>query len=93
MHTYQVHEPYSPPRQYRQLFADIPGREPVAMVANAVNYDRETRFTDDQLAWLRADLAASDSLAAGEVEIRGSGRVQACNDRLCLRPGDAPFAV
>lgn len=49
VHTYQVHAPYSPPREYRALFADIPGREPTGQTQNALAYDRETRFTDDQV--------------------------------------------
>src|SRR5262249_10346125 len=27
VHTYQVHAPYTPPRNYKLLFMDIPGRE------------------------------------------------------------------
>lgn len=49
VHTYQVHAPYAPPRSYRMLFADIPGREPFGHTGNALNYDRETRYTDDQV--------------------------------------------
>lgn len=30
---------------------------------------------------------------SGEVTLEGTIRVQACNDRLCLRPGNAPFRV
>jgi arylsulfatase A-like enzyme len=49
VHTYQVHAPYVPPRAYRTLFADIPGREPFGHDRHALAYDRETRFTDDQV--------------------------------------------
>jgi arylsulfatase A-like enzyme len=49
IHTYQVHAPYRPPPDYRLLFADIPGHESIGLTANALNYDRETRFTDDQI--------------------------------------------
>jgi arylsulfatase A-like enzyme len=54
VHTYQVHEPYDPPPAYRLLFSDIPGREPLQ--ASALNYDRETRFTDDQIGRFLATL-------------------------------------
>jgi arylsulfatase A-like enzyme len=49
VHTYQVHDPYNPPKTHRMLFGDIPGREGVGFVANALNYDREVRFTDEQV--------------------------------------------
>jgi arylsulfatase A-like enzyme len=49
VHTYQVHAPYAPPPGYQTLFADIAGREPRPFVAQALAYDRETRFTDDQI--------------------------------------------
>ena len=49
VHTYQVHAPYMPPRNYKLLFTDIPGREGVAFSAKALAYDQETRFTDDQV--------------------------------------------
>ncbi len=49
VHTYQVHAPYTPPKPYKLLFADVPGREGVGFAANALSYDREIRFTDDQL--------------------------------------------
>ncbi len=49
VHTYQVHAPYTPPEGYRDLFADVPGREPDDGAAQALAYDREVRFTDDQL--------------------------------------------
>ncbi len=50
VHTYQVHAPYTPPPAYRTLFADVPGREPKAMAPQALAYDQEARFTDDQVA-------------------------------------------
>ena len=49
VHTYQVHAPYTPPRSYKLLFTDIPGREGVGFTGNALAYDQETRFTDDQV--------------------------------------------
>ena len=56
IHTYQVHAPYAPPRDYRTLFADIPGREPNGQAGNALDYDREVRFTDDQVGAFLATL-------------------------------------
>lgn len=56
VHTYQVHGPYTPPRAYRQLFADVPGREGTAFAGHALNYDREIRFTDDQVGAFLASL-------------------------------------
>ena len=49
VHTYQVHAPYSPPEGYRDLFADIAAREPGDGGIPALAYDREVRFTDDQV--------------------------------------------
>jgi arylsulfatase A-like enzyme len=50
VHTYQVHAPYTPPRSHAELFPGIVAREPTAFAADALSYDREVRFTDDQLA-------------------------------------------
>lgn len=55
--TYQVHYPYSPPPEYRALFADdgldAPGADAIFTGGRAdyhpVLYDREIRYTDDQL--------------------------------------------
>jgi arylsulfatase A-like enzyme len=58
VHTYQVHGPYTPPKTYRGLFADVPGREPFGQTVNALNYDREVRFTDDQVGPFLAKLRA-----------------------------------
>lgn len=56
VHTYQVHAPYAPPPEYAALFADqIPADAPPA-VRDAANYDREIRFTDDQLRGFVATL-------------------------------------
>ena len=57
VHTYQVHEPYTPPLSYRALFADVPGREPEAGRAAALAYDQEARFTDDHVGPFLATLA------------------------------------
>lgn len=62
LHTFQVHDPYSPPPEYNRFFgvrngvpvtADSP-RE----VRDPVNYDREIRYTDDELRKLFAAIAA-----------------------------------
>jgi len=52
IHTYQVHDPYVPPRGYAALFAgDGQGAVvPAAHRANLDDYDREIRHTDDVLA-------------------------------------------
>ena len=53
LHTYQVHGPYDPPAEYEGLFQDpvegfeFPGN--VDPVWHPDRYDREIRFTDDQL--------------------------------------------
>jgi arylsulfatase A-like enzyme len=49
VHTYQVHAPYTPPRSHRLFFLDIPGREGPGFTTNALAYDQEMRFTDDQV--------------------------------------------
>lgn len=53
LHTFQVHEPYSPPEKYRNLFRDRDGIEigdtsPRA-ARELVAYDQEIRYADDQL--------------------------------------------
>jgi arylsulfatase A-like enzyme len=48
VHTYQVHEPYTPPRGYAGLFPDV--NEGDKNDAARANYEREVRYTDDLLA-------------------------------------------
>jgi arylsulfatase A-like enzyme len=54
LHTYQVHSPYAPPERYADLFAPDPGADAALdeTAQNAANYDREIRFTDDELRGL-----------------------------------------
>ena len=65
IHTYQVHAPYNPPKDYRTLFTDVPGREG-GMALQALSYDREVRYTDDQVAGF---LAAMTRLGLAERSI------------------------
>ena len=55
LHTFQVHGPYTPEGEYRELFGQ---KERSHGESEAVNYDREIRYVDDQLAalfeWLDA---------------------------------------
>lgn len=53
VHTYQVHSPYTPPDAYLTLFAQHDG-QPVTPASprylrDLIAYDREIRYTDDQL--------------------------------------------
>jgi arylsulfatase A-like enzyme len=53
VHTYQVHEPYAPPKRYADLFRRQDGRDvsegsPIHLRRRA-DYDREIRFVDDEL--------------------------------------------
>jgi hypothetical protein len=53
LHTYEVHGPYAAPSRYVGLFADG-GPDPVSGIElpshrRPVDYDREIRFTDDEL--------------------------------------------
>ena len=62
LHTFQVHSPYVPPAEYKELFhdeADTPaaGQQAPLHVTWREDYDREIRFTDDQLKLLFDDLA------------------------------------
>jgi arylsulfatase A-like enzyme len=57
LHTYQVHSPYSPPADYRALFADVPGREPPGTRQFALAYDQEARYLDDHVGPFLATLA------------------------------------
>jgi arylsulfatase A-like enzyme len=62
LHTYQVHAPYAPPERYAGLFGVQDGvvldeRSPLHLRQRA-DYDREIRYTDDELAGLYATLEA-----------------------------------
>ncbi|MDG2306290.1 MAG: sulfatase [Candidatus Binatia bacterium] len=60
VHTYQVHQPYTPPRGYRHLFGDYPpedGREQ-RWKDDQQAYDQEIRYTDDLLGGFLDVLAA-----------------------------------
>jgi arylsulfatase A-like enzyme len=48
VHTYQVHEPYTPPRGYRTLWADGDVQDPNRRSLD--DYEREVRYLDDVLA-------------------------------------------
>lgn len=60
LHTFQVHDPYSPPEAYRQLFTERDGKEVTAesprAVRDSVAYDQEIRYTDDEVRKLFAFL-------------------------------------
>ncbi len=70
LHTYQVHDPYIPPRPYTKLFAD--GDDPAhpdnvrlgrwRYGGRPVLYDREIRYLDDELAAAMDGLRASGAL-------------------------------
>ncbi|MBC8293723.1 MAG: sulfatase [Proteobacteria bacterium] len=55
LHTFQVHDPYAPPEAYQHLFVDdgvvAPEWEggPMAHMRSPTLYDREIRYTDDEL--------------------------------------------
>ncbi len=49
LHTYQVHYPYDPPPEYRDLFGATE-RDERTVVEMRDDYDREIRYTDDVLA-------------------------------------------
>jgi hypothetical protein len=60
LHTYQVHEPYAPPKGYADLFSRQDGQEvnessPLYLRRRA-DYDREIRFVDDELRSLFSEL-------------------------------------
>jgi arylsulfatase A-like enzyme len=62
LHTYQVHAPYAPPERYAHLFGvqdgvSVDERSPLHLRQRA-DYDREIRYTDDELASLFAALEA-----------------------------------
>ncbi len=60
LHTYQVHDPYSPPDEYKHLFGSHDGTpitaESPRHLREMADYDREIRYTDDQLRDLFATL-------------------------------------
>lgn len=50
LHTFQVHAPYEPPARYASTFADSPTRGATAEAEPMIDaYDREIRYTDDEL--------------------------------------------
>lgn len=58
LHTYQVHEPYVPPRAYRDLFGQAEATTAAGLPEwklDELNYDREIRYVDDELRrlWTR----------------------------------------
>jgi arylsulfatase A-like enzyme len=64
LHTFQVHTPYAPPARYRKLFTEYDGR-PVdetspSQVRWMSDYDREIRYTDDELRRLFETIDALD---------------------------------
>jgi arylsulfatase A-like enzyme len=62
LHTFQVHDPYSPPPAYADLFApdaDLAG-DAKRPQRESVLYDREIRYTDDHLKALFQTLAELD---------------------------------
>ncbi len=58
LHTYQVHAPYSPPARYAELFGAPGGERAPIHLRQLADYDREIRYTDDELAGLFAALEA-----------------------------------
>jgi arylsulfatase A-like enzyme len=60
LHTYQVHDPYAPPAEYEGLYAEHDGitigEDSPQHLRELADYDREIRFTDDELHSLFAGL-------------------------------------
>jgi arylsulfatase A-like enzyme len=60
LHTYQVHDPYAPPAEYQGLYAEHDGitigEDSPQHLRELADYDREIRFTDDELRSLFAGL-------------------------------------
>lgn len=59
LHTFQVHAPYEPPAAYESTFAASPSRGASAEAEPIIDaYDREIRYTDDELRrlheWMEA---------------------------------------
>jgi arylsulfatase A-like enzyme len=59
LHTFQVHAPYEPPAKYDSSFSDSPTRGATAEAGPVIDaYDREIRYTDDELRvlheWMEA---------------------------------------
>jgi arylsulfatase A-like enzyme len=62
VHTYEVHDPYVPPEPYASMFAQTADPDAPRHLRDLLDYYRETRFVDDELAGLideveRLDLA------------------------------------
>jgi len=63
LHTYQVHNPFTPPAAYDRFFTEDPGElaRPPALRADwdPLLYDREIRYADDRVAALVESLRAA----------------------------------
>ncbi len=61
LHTYEVHAPFEPPEEYRDLFVGdgAPGPEDPVLLQARDDYDREIRFVDDKLRELFDSLEAN----------------------------------
>ncbi|MFP6627482.1 MAG: sulfatase [Myxococcota bacterium] len=66
LHTYQVHNPFTPPAAYDRFFSGDPGElaRPAALRADwdPLLYDREIRYADDRVAALVGSLRAAGLL-------------------------------
>ncbi len=60
LHTFQVHTPYAPPPRYAELFAAASDEPRSAPLRSMDDYDREIRYTDDELRRLFERLRALD---------------------------------
>jgi len=67
VHTYQVHDPYVPPRGYRGLFTeDVDRGQPPEYDEKLRRYEQEARYTDERLADL-LDTLEREGLAESTV--------------------------
>lgn len=90
LHTYQVHWPYTPPDAYRTLFTEHDGQAVTSAspryLRELVAYDREIRYTDDQVRALFTTIKR-DGLAENTIFILTSDHGEAFLEHGFLRHG------
>ena len=88
-HTFQVHDPYTPPPGYTERVAPEHGKDEVS--ANIAAYDGEIRYTDDVLARFLAGLEAAGAADALIILTSDHGEQFGERDRRLVRHGNSLY--
>ena len=88
-HTFQVHDPYTPPPGYTERVAPEHGTDEIS--ANIAAYDGEIRYTDDVLARFLAGLEAAGAADALIIVTSDHGEQFGERDRRLVRHGNSLY--